>query len=163
MQSRISFSADEGRTYAIAVDGFGGETGSVTLNLETRSGRPNGDDFNTAQPIEGGLSLNDTLAATAEPGEPLHAGVPGGKSVWWRWQATASAQVTIDTLGSDFDTVLAVYTGDSLETLNSVAFNDDTAGLLSEVSFNATPGTTYFVAVDGFAGASGSVLSLIHI
>ena len=157
LQSRISFSADEGRTYAIAVDGFGGETGSVTLNLETRSGRPNGDDFNTAQPIEGGLSLNDTLAATAEPGEPLHAGVLGGKSVWWRWQATATAQVTIDTLGSDFDTVLAVYTGDSLETLNSVAFNDDTAGLLSEVSFNATPGTTYFVAVDGFAGASGSV------
>ena len=63
----------------------------------------------------------------------------------------------MDTFGSSFDTVLAVYTGASLSTLLEIASNDDAGSLQSSVSFTATQGTTYFIAVDGFAGASGSV------
>jgi len=157
LQSRISFSATAGQTYAIAVDGFGGATGSIALNFEMRSGRPSGDNFSDAQPIVVGLSLNDTLTATAEAGEPSHANVLARKSIWWRWQASGGEQVVINTLGSDFDTVLAVYTGNSVAALTPVAANDDFFGLLSQVSFTATAGTVYHIAVDGFGGASGSV------
>ncbi len=157
MQSRISFTVSTGEVYAIAVDGFSGATGSIRLNLDTRDGRPSGDDFANAQPITVGLSINDTLAATTEVNEPQHAGVVGGKSVWWRWQATGGEQITIDTFGTNFDTVLAVYTGDSLATLVEVASNDDTNGLQSQVSFTAAAGSVYRIVVDGFLGASGNV------
>jgi len=157
LQSLISFGALAGQTYAIAVDGFGGAMGSIALNLDVRSGRPSGDNFSDAQPIMVGLSLNDTLTATAESGEPAHGASGPQKSIWWRWQATGGEQVVINTLGSDFDTVLAVYTGSSLAALTPIAVNDDTFGLLSQVSFTATAGTVYHVAVDGFRGASGSV------
>src|SRR5205823_8912170 len=55
----------------------------------------------------GGQNLN----ATAEPGEPLHAGKRGGKSVWYTWQAPVTGIATFKTRGSTIDTLLGVYTG----------------------------------------------------
>ena len=66
--------------------------------------------------------------------------------------------VTIDTQGSDFDTLLAVYTGSSVDALTVVASNDDAIGLQSEVSFTAQQGVVYHIAVDGYSGATGSVV-----
>jgi hypothetical protein len=66
----------------------------------------------------------------------------------------------MDTLGSSFDTLLAVYTGTSVSALTAVASNDDSpAGgtVTSKVSFAATAGRQYQIAVDGYQGASGSI------
>ena len=63
--------------------------------------------------------------------------------------------VSIHTAGSNFDTLLAVYVGASLSGLYEVASNDDDdAGvtITSKVTFVATSGTTYRIAVDGFEG-----------
>lgn len=157
LQSRISFTASSGADYAIAVDGYSGESGSIRLNLQMRDDRPPGDDFANAQPLSAALSLNDTLAATAENNEPQHAGVAGGKSVWWRWQSAGGEQVVIDTFGSNFDTLLAVYVGEGLPGLARISSNDDAGSLQSQVSFTAAPSQVYHIVVDGFAGASGSV------
>ena len=157
LQSAVAFQVQAGQSYAIAVDGFAGATGSITLNLEQLDAIAPGDNFADAQSISGRLSLNNTIAATSEAGEPVHADVGGGKSVWWRWQSSGGENITVDTFGSNFDTVLAVYTGDSLATLNLVDANDDTNSLQSQVSFTAAPATTYFIAVDGFGGAAGAV------
>jgi outer membrane protein assembly factor BamB len=60
----------------------------------------------------------------------------------------------VDTQDSNFDTVLAVYQGNTLSTLVEVASNDDTEHAAfkwkSRLNFNATAGTTYSIAVDGF-------------
>ncbi len=96
--------------------------------------------------------------ATKESGEPNHAGSSGGRSVWWRWTAPSSGAVTIDTFGSNFDTLLGVYRGTQLSMLTTVASNDDTGGRQSQVSFQAISGTTYSIAVDGYNGAMGSVV-----
>jgi hypothetical protein len=107
--------------------------------------------------------------ATKEPGEPDHAGRFGGKSVWFKWTAPASGIATFNTYGSTFDTVLAVYTGTKVTNLVEVAANDDddNNGLsptnrffASEVRFNATGGTEYAIAVDGFGGVGGHVVLL---
>ncbi len=157
LQSLVAFEAVANETYVIAVDGFASDTGSITLSLDILSGNPPGDNFLDAQEITGRLSLNNTITATGETGEPLHAGLDNTKSVWWQWRATGGEQVTINTFGSNYDTILAVYTGSSLTSLSQVAANDDFQSLQSQVSFTAAPATTYFVAVDGFSGASGSV------
>lgn len=59
--------------------------------------------------------------------------------------------------GSDFDTLLAVYTGSTLEGLVVQAANDDTTGTTSSVDVNVTAGTTYRVAVDSYNGVTGTV------
>jgi hypothetical protein len=100
--------------------------------------------------------------ASAEPGEPTHAAVRGGKSVWWQWTPAQSGWVGIHTLGSSFDTLLAVYTGYSVNGLTLVTDNNDLDGqIASEVIFYATAGTDYQIAVDGCEGKSGSIVMSI--
>ena len=67
---------------------------------------PANDNFAAAQvlaPTGGTLTL-DSAGATKEVGEPDHAGDAGGASVWFKWTAPATANVSIDTSGSGFDT-----------------------------------------------------------
>jgi hypothetical protein len=54
-----------------------------------------------------------------------HAGDAGGRSVWWSWTAARGGVVSFDTCGAEFDTLLAVYTGDRVDALTKVASNDD--------------------------------------
>ncbi|MEY2878451.1 MAG: hypothetical protein RLZZ15_831, partial [Verrucomicrobiota bacterium] len=68
---------------------------------------------------------------------------------------------SINTIGSRFDTVLAVYTGATVNTLTKIAEDDDRGGnLTSIVSFAATGGTTYFIAVGSNAGAARGQIAL---
>ena len=212
-QSQVSFTAQEGVVYHIAVDGYSGATGSVALGwMQADDGGPtcvpdpnlactaaftcfggllyptgcgplncdlpvgiceNGypvtgagagsDAFGSASRIGDGSdqATGSNVGASKEAGEPDHAGNPGGASLWWRWTLPASATtgaVTIDTEGSDFDTLLAVYTGGSVDALTLVASNDDATGRQSEVSFTAQVGVIYYIAVDGYSGATGSIV-----
>ncbi|MCL4788437.1 MAG: immunoglobulin domain-containing protein, partial [Verrucomicrobia bacterium] len=110
-----------------------------------------------------GLGSGDTSLATVESGEPEHAGKPGGRSVWLEWIAPADGVATFSTRGSAFDTLLGVYVGTnpvpSVTGLALVAEDDDRGGFFtSEASFNATAGTAYLIAVDGFAGRGGDLV-----
>ncbi|MDP2822670.1 MAG: IPTL-CTERM sorting domain-containing protein [Sulfuritalea sp.] len=107
----------------------------------------------------GGATTGSNRLAGKESGEPAHAGNAGGRSVWWSWTAPAGGQVTIDTHGSGFDTLLAVYTGSSVAALAAVAANDNdgSANGAGGLLFQAVAGQNYQIAVDGFDGASGDV------
>lgn len=105
-----------------------------------------------------------SVGATREPGEPSHAGIAGGASLWWQWtpDTVVSPQggyVVIDTAGSDFDTLLGVYFGKSFDQqFDVIASNDNAPGLkTSRVGFDALPAVDYSIAVDGRDGASGSL------
>ena len=117
------------------------------------------DNFANAIEIVGtvGTTRGTNVGATLEPGEPQHADVPVGASVWWRWMASTSERMSIDTFGSDYDTVLAVYRGDAVDALEEVASNDDTRSLQSHVAFTATAGTEYWIAVGGYSGQTGNI------
>ncbi len=161
-QSRVVFSATAGTAYRIAVDGYAGASGSVVLNWTQSLGPPANDSFGNAFTLSGssGTTNGSTLDATKQSGEPNHAFNAGGHSVWYRWTAPASGAVTFNTLGSAFDTLLGVYTGNSLGSLTVVATNDDLSVNFaqSQVSFAAVSGTTYRIAVDGYDGAAGSLV-----
>jgi hypothetical protein len=121
---------------------------------------PANDSFAAALAIAGDRGSVDgaNAGATKEPAEPEHAANAGGASVWFRWTAPRDGQFAFATGRSDFDTLLAVYTGPGLGVLAHVAADDDSGrGSTSEVSFRATGGTVYHVAVDGFLGKVGRV------
>lgn len=165
LTSRVAFSVVSGQTYQIAVDGnndgLGAASGTALVNLAfNNSVLPLNDNFSSRVALTGATNdvTGSNLGATRETGEPVHAGAGGGRSVWWSWTAPATASVTIRTLGSSFDTVLAIYTGISVTALTQIAANDDSGGTLqSSVTFTATAGTVYQIAVDGLSSASGNI------
>jgi hypothetical protein len=83
--------------------------------------------------------------------------VPVGHTVWYRIVGTGDP-VTVDTAGSDFDTVIAVYTADGAGGFTPVpdACVDDVpvepigATLQAAVTFDTVAGTTYYVQIGGF-------------
>src|SRR6185369_8679785 len=146
--SRVIFPATAGVTYQIAVDGYFGASG--TINLTVKRGLLN-DAFADRLQLIGSFDyvVGSNVGATWEAGEPFHWQTTGEQSVWWKWQAPASGLVTISTAGSSFDTILAAYTGSSMATLSLVANNDDYgSSVTSQVSFFATAGTVYQIAVE---------------
>jgi hypothetical protein len=157
LQSQVLFQAVAGTTYYIAVDGFGNDTGNVSLHL----GMPQANDaFANAVVVTGGTVTGSNSASTAEVGEPVHGPLnPEVNSVWYTWTAPTTESVEINTFGSDFDTLLAVYTGVAVDDLAQVAGNDDAAGgLQSQVIFNAVAGTVYHIAVDGSQYDTGVIV-----
>lgn len=75
----------------------------------------------------GSLKGSSTLA-TAQPGEPFHANRRPARSVWARWVAPGDGIASFNTTGSSFDTVLAVYLGNSVSSLASIASDEDGGG-----------------------------------
>lgn len=132
--------------------------------------QPTNDNFANAIDLTGfnggffGSVTNNMRLATGEAGEPNHAGFPAFSTVWYKWTATNTAEVQLDTLSSTNDTILAVYTGPNLTTLRQVAANDDAfpytqpnrSGLNfytqpfngpSALRFNAKAGITYYFSL----------------
>jgi hypothetical protein len=104
--------------------------------------------------------------ATNERGERIQNTQVGlvrwGDTLWWRWVAPTSGPVIVDTLGSDYDTYLAVYTGTAVNALTVVAENDNESEVgvgASRVSFEAREGTEYEIQVGGVftGGGRGSI------
>jgi Subtilase family len=166
----VSFTAVKGTTYAITVDGFNGASGNVTVAISA-SGAAANDNFASATAISGamGSATSHSANATAESGEPAHGGQTAGQSIWFDWTAPSNGDFVFNTDGSDFDTVMAAYTGSAVNALTQVASNDNqgaastsatgtasSAGA-SQITFTATSGTVYHIAVDGKSGASGLV------
>ena len=164
--SRLTFTASAGTVYRLAVDGYLGDTGNIALSLQQGVATSGNDLFANAIGLTGAsiTTTGGNTNATAEAGEPAHAGFTARKSVWWTWTAPLTGRAQIDTIGSTFDTVLAIYTGASLATLDSVATDDDSGGAgTSKAVFTATAGTVYRIAVDGYGGAQGAVTLHVNV
>jgi len=165
--SRVTFNIVSGRTYYLAVDGANGAMGRVSLSWRMVIG-PINDNFQNAINLTGNSGVLSSTSgnavtnrnATKQAGEPFHAGNGGGASVWYKLTSATTRRVSISLAGSNFDTLLAVYTGTAVNALTLVAQNDDASASTntSRVSFTASAGVTYRIAVDGFNGAQGNIV-----
>lgn len=163
--SQVQFNAAAGRVYEIAVDGFRGAVGNIRLSFLSL---PANDLFDNRSHLTGWFAegTSHNLGARKESGEPDHAGDRGGQSVWWSWTAPASGNATFTTVGSTFDTVLAIYQGTSMRGLLPVASNDDADKdvlKFSSVTFQAIEGEDYVIAVDGFNSLTAADSGLIAL
>ncbi len=87
----------------------------------------------------------------------------GGASVWWIWSPPVTEVATVDTFGSDFDTMVTVFGPN-----NHVVQNDDALGRTdgaSAVTFLAEAGFTYRFCVQGydFGGGAATGNIVLHI
>jgi len=121
------------------------------------------DDFNNAFVISSVPYSNsqDTTGATTATDDPHFTCVSGQKynTVWYRYTPTASGIFTVNTFGSSYDTVLAIWTG-TRGALQSKACNDDTGGLQSQVLVPVSAGTTYYIEVAGYREYSYGILNI---
>ncbi len=123
------------------------------------------DDFNSPVVMASAPYTNtqDVAGATTAADDPSFACGPMDqryRTVWYRYTAPSGQTLTIDTLGTDYDTVLGVWTG-SRGSLTSVACSDDAVGLQSRVEFVAAAGTTYHIEIASYdSSPSGSQLVL---
>jgi len=154
VSARLTLTLTAPATLAVQAGGAAGAAGLLSLRIR-QVPAPANDAFAAPLPLAALPSLSaagDNDAATAEAGEPAHAaGIPARRSVWFTWTAPADGLYTVDTRGSRYDTVLAVYTGATLAGLNRIASNDDLSDTekQSSVTFSAVAGAPYRIAVDG--------------
>jgi hypothetical protein len=73
-------------------------------------------------------------------------------SVFYTFTPSATVRVQVDTLGSDYDTTLAIYTRDELGKVGQIGCDDDRFGDASGLRLRAVAGTTYVVMVNRCCG-----------
>jgi hypothetical protein len=153
VRNDLVFQAQAGETYAIAIDNPGYYTGQFEVQLYEPF-PPANDAFANRIQLNGAAPVwtGQNLGASAEIAEPDHAGCVAGASVWWTWTAQTSCQILLTTSAGEGSSWgpprLAVYCGDSLQALTSVADNRIGGELLSNVTFHADSWVTYALALD---------------
>jgi len=79
------------------------------------------------------------------------------KSVWFQHTPTNDGTVVVDTIGTNFDTILSAWTG-ACGALTSAACDDDSGGsLTSRISMAVSAGVTYKFMVSSYRGNGGTL------
>ncbi|HET7625968.1 MAG TPA: M36 family metallopeptidase [Verrucomicrobiae bacterium] len=146
-----------------ATDVVGNRSAAAVVHVTYRQNDPPNNFFVNSIVLtnNSGVSSVNTINATKEPGEPNHGGSVGGKSAWWTFTAPSDGLLMLNTSNSTFDTVLGLYTGNSVSQLTTIAENDDAydgaPGGFSEIDQAVRSNQNYRIAVDGYDGLSGMV------
>ncbi|MGD9690160.1 MAG: hypothetical protein AB7K52_10955 [Phycisphaerales bacterium] len=148
--------------FASNATGLDGTVSTAFDNVYVRALQPYGLNTQCATPIaiSTGVTAGDTWAAPAS-GETTCAAAGntnGTSSVWFSYLASCTGQVTMNTAGASYDTVLSAYSAPCPATADKqIACNDDVAtGILhSEITLSVTQGQTYLIRVGGYDFDSG--------
>jgi len=132
-------------------DDSGGDTGQVVQFSMSICIPPSNDDCEFAVALSCGDSINGKTVSDTDSG--------GNEAPDEFFSYTGSGDAELITIslcggGTDYDSALRVY--ESCDLSNEIAFNDDSCGVQSEVSFYSDGSTTYLIMVEGFGTASGN-------
>ncbi|MFT4649254.1 MAG: hypothetical protein ACI9X4_002492 [Glaciecola sp.] len=115
----------------------------------------------TATPINTDGSFAFDTSAMTTSGFNGGGSCGGGASsinqdAFWQWTAPANGDYTFDTLNSGYDTKLSVHLGVGSAAI-CADYNDDTVGLLSQVSLSGvSTGDQVLIQIGGYGNSSGS-------
>ena len=114
------------------------------------------------------VDAEDTTSATTDPQDPIP--ICGEqhreKSVWYVITPPSAATVSADTLDSDYDTIISVYTGTcaNLQPVPNGCNDDDPLdGAQSSVSLDLAPGITYYFMISSFNDDGGNLVLRVHL
>lgn len=149
-----AFVVAAGKTYYVRVGSGGAATGSLVFHL--RAHVPAHDYRQFAKSI-GSLPFSDSLnnaEATKESGENACV----GHSVWYRYVASTTTTLRVDTVGSNFDTAFVVYEGPAANTDVTGCVDDGSSAGGEQRALIVTSGRTYFIRVGSAANGTGSLV-----
>jgi len=119
---------------------------------------------NRIEVFDSNTVTGSNVGATLEAGEPIPAGYTSSNyqaTLWYVFNPAAEDWYEINTVGSAIDTVLAVWTGPSLNLLQLVHVNNEAIeGKVSRIRFEGRPDTSYFISVAGRNAAARGAVSL---
>ena len=146
----ILFQANAGETYAFQVFGLSGASGALDFVLSLNAPPIKGnDDFASSLEISDPLPFSnkqDTTGATIEDLAPCTR----TNTVWYKYTPSTDVGLTADTLGSDFDALIAIVTD-----LNPATFNGSC--WFGEVTFFVKAGVTVWFHVGANASNTGNL------
>lgn len=175
----IGVDTDSGVVYFVQVASFAGFNGTFCLEMSEAALLDNDQPCSAnLLPVDGTTYTYSSIGATVDSGEtalaPPEGSDPGewienaiDGTVWFKFVAPAGGAVEVQLChaGTDYDTQVAVYSaGDCSDysTFTLLAANDDKDGdcqlgnqYASELQSCFTPGDTFYIMVDGFAGEQG--------
>jgi hypothetical protein len=106
-----------------------------------------------------GAQVFNNYGASSDSGEEIHCSIICGVSEWIPFVAQEPGVLYVNTDGSKFDTVLAIYTP-SNNAYARLACDDNSGlgGTNSSLGVSVPAGQTNFIVVDGKAGAIGPLV-----
>jgi hypothetical protein len=128
---------------------------------------PVNDNFESSQTAPGipyTQVIDDVAGATIQTGEPVVSAACDGKmlklgtnTVWYKFTPASSGLLSMDTVGSNYDTYMAVWTGNAITNLALVGCDDDNqTSLTSQLSIKLTAGIPYYIQVAKYNGKVGN-------
>jgi len=174
------------RIFKVSQFGTGSRSGgNLTFNFVFTPSRPANDECTAATVIPSNVvvynpAMYDTEFASTSANscgeiDDTCTSLVTAHSVWYRYSPAQSGNISVNTLGSTYDTVLSIYRGTSLGT-GGCAFslggstctlptplacdNNDGALLQSNIpSFAVTAGTRYLFKVSSYNNSAGDLLN----
>jgi hypothetical protein len=172
LASEVYFSATTGSQYMIQIGTFPNATGGLgTFTVDPFTAPPGHphDECTNAQVISGsgafyvdtsGASFATCSATTGIDAQNEALCYAFGTSnvhndVWFEWTSQGTGIATVSACGMSWDTKISAHPGGACPPVpgTSLACNDDTCGLQSEIMFSATNGTTYLLQFGSFSTA----------
>ncbi len=108
--------------------------------------------FNTANATTQGNDPHTPCGSTSTPKQ--------SRSVWYRYTPATTGNYIITTDGSNYDTVLAVWTGTFGSLTNQGCDDNSGMGSQSSLALTLNGGTTYYIEVMRYGSGSGGLLNL---
>jgi hypothetical protein len=157
VHASVAFLGAAGVTYHILAGGYNSASGTLSIVATTYAN----DQCAGAAPLTDAMPVTMSTASATSTSDPTPSCQPNaGKGVWFTYTAPGTGDVLAGTCGSDFNTVLAVYSG-ACGSLAAVACNDNNGpscfGSRASVRFSATAGVTYHLLAAGANSATGSL------
>ncbi|MBL0062744.1 MAG: hypothetical protein IPP40_15000, partial [bacterium] len=155
LASQVVIDPSVGSTYYIHVDGYGGQTGFSTLEIEAYN------DDCTSPYVVTGLPFNDygdTRAARDD-----YQTIPGfgSKEVFFQYTSPICQNMGVSLCAETFfDSYVEVRTGGDCPGSTLVASNDDFCGLASQTTWSAETNRTYYIIVTGFSDVQEGPFSI---
>jgi len=163
LNSQLTFSGTAGTPVLIRVGGFQAATGSVTMSISGPNCGPvppSNDSCANAQWAGAGVEYTGSTSLATNDGTANCGGSGSSPDVWVKYRPATSGTVRVDTCGSGYDTVISLHSACGGPQL---ACNDDQSGggtgcgnLSSLINYSMTAGTTYWIRIAGYNGATGA-------
>ncbi|MCE7974033.1 MAG: hypothetical protein DYG92_06865 [Leptolyngbya sp. PLA1] len=153
--SLVTFNFAAGETYFVRIAGYNGASGIANVRPSFYYSYPNDVCTGAVTVTEGSHTFGNCGANTEDTAGmcPSDGFVPR-HDLWYSFSPAQSGEYRIDTCGTSFDTVLAVYEGCPVSGQTPIACDDDHGtgcGLQAGVFATLTAGTSYRIRVGSFS------------